>query len=121
MTRELSSLSMYIAPSIAHQRPTVIVKGARQIPRSTCFLGNFPFYSLDLSQAFLLPFLHPPSPPPPSPAMAKSADKKVDKKAEKKAAKSAAKVAAVKETTPAKTKPISSKEILAKANVHCLA
>ena len=46
--------------------------------------------------------------------MAKSADKKADKKA----AKSPAKLAAAKEATPAKTKPISSKEILAKANVR---
>ena len=53
-------------------------------------------------------------------AMAKSADKKAEKKADKKAAKSPAKAAAAKEATPAKTKPISSKEILAKANVCCL-
>ena len=49
-------------------------------------------------------------------AMAKSSEKKADKKADKKTAKTAA----AKEATPAKTKPISSKEILAKANVRCL-
>ncbi|KZT66986.1 hypothetical protein DAEQUDRAFT_758403 [Daedalea quercina L-15889] len=46
----------------------------------------------------------------------KKAEKKASKKADKKAAKSPAKPAAAQETTPAKAKPLSSREILAKAN-----
>ena len=94
---------------------------SRKIPgkfrEALAFWEIFCFYSLDLSQAA-------PSALPPSAlfltslqsAMAKSSEKKADKKADKKTAKTAA----AKEATPAKTKPISSKEILAKANVRCL-
>lgn len=53
--------------------------------------------------------------------MAKTTAKKVDKKAEKKAAKASAKVAPVAAKPAAvNKKPISSKEILAKASVCCI-